>query len=342
MKIGSVDVRERVLVIAEIGANHEGSLDDAKRLIEAAARCGADAVKFQTYRADKIVAASEAQRRAHFRRLELSDADFQTLAQVAVEHGVVFLSTPFDVDSADLLDSLMPAFKIASGDLTATPLLAHVAGKGKPIILSTGMASLEEIADAICAVEEASPLGDKAPLALLHCVSAYPTPDRQANLNAIPYLRDRTGRVIGYSDHTLGIEACLAAVALGARIIEKHFTFDKTKTTMRDHQLSADPVDLAQMVQGIRRIEVMLGEGGKPLMEVERYNRVSMRRSLAARVTIRKGEVLTAKKLTVLRPGTGLAPSQVAEVIGKRASRDVQAGELLTAEAVERVVACGT
>lgn len=342
MKIGPHDVTEHVLVIAEIGANHEGSLDDAKRLIEAAARCGADAVKFQTYRADKIVAASEARRRAHFRRLELPDADFQTLAQVAVEQGVVFLSTPFDVDSADLLDPLMPAFKIASGDLTATPLLAHVARKGKPIILSTGMASLEEIADAICTVEETSPLGDKAPLALLHCVSAYPTPDRQANLNAIPYLRDRTGRLVGYSDHTLGIEACLAAVALGARIIEKHFTFDKTRTTMRDHQLSADSTDLAQMVQGIRRIEVMLGEGGKPLMEVERHNRVSMRRSLAARTAIPKGAVITTSLLTILRPGTGISPSAIDRIVGQRAARDIVAGEVLTPDMVAEMEPCAS
>lgn len=340
MKIGSIDVHERVLVIAEIGANHEGNLDEAKRLIEAAAKAGADAVKFQTYRAEKLVASSETQRRTHFRRLELTDEAFQTLAQVALEYGVIFLSTPFDVESVDLLDPLMPAFKIASGDLTAAPLVAHIASKGKPIILSTGMADLAEIAEAIGVIEDASPLGTEAPVVLLHCVSSYPTPDAEAQLQAIPYLRDRTGRLIGYSDHTLGIEACLAAVALGARVIEKHFTFDKSRTTMRDHQLSADPADLAQLVKGVRRIEAMLGECAKGLRSVESANRVSMRRSLAARVGIPAGTVIAASMLTVLRPGTGLAPSQIGDAVGHRAARALQPGEIVTADAIEGVAAC--
>ena len=340
MNIGSRNVKDQILVIAEIGANHEGNLDEAKRLIEAAAKCGADAVKFQTYRADKIVAVGETQRRAHFRRLELADEAFETLAQVALEHRVMFLSTPFDTESADLLDPLMPAFKVASGDLTATPLLAHIAGKGKPILLSTGMADMEEIIDAIDVIEGASPLGADAPLVLLHCVSSYPTPDASAHLNAIPYLRDRTGRSVGYSDHTLGIEACLAAVALGARVVEKHFTFDKSRATMRDHQLSADPTDLARLVAGIRRVEAMLGESGKILREVEAQNRVSMRRSLAARTAVHKGEVITPAMLTVLRPGTGLAPSKMHEVVGRRAVRDLQPGELLTVDALEGLTVC--
>ncbi len=340
MLIGTHDMDEKVFVIAEIGANHEGSLDEAKRLVEAAASCGADAVKFQTYRAEKIVAASEAQRRAHFRRLELSNADFQTLAQVALECGVVFLSTPFDVESADLLDPLMPAFKIASGDLTAAPLVAHIASKGKPILLSTGMADLEEITEAIGVIEDASPRGTQAPVVVLHCVTAYPTPDAQANLNSIPYLRDRTGRLVGYSDHTLGIEACLAAAALGARVIEKHFTFDKSRTTMRDHQLSADPADLSMLVKGIRRIEAMLGEAGKALREAEAQNRVSMRRSLAARTAIPKGTMITPSMLTVLRPGSGLSPSRLLEVVGQRAARDLHSGEILTAEVLEGAATC--
>ena len=340
MKIGSLDIHERVLVIAEIGANHEGNLDEAKRLIEAAAKAGADAVKFQTYRAEKIVASSETQRRTHFRRLELTDEAFQTLAQVALEYGVMFLSTPFDVESVDLLDPLMPAFKIASGDLTAAPLVAHIASKGKPIILSTGMAELAEIAEAIGVIEESSPLGAESPVVLLHCVSSYPTPDAEAQLNAIPYLRDRTGRLIGYSDHTLGIEACLAAVALGARVIEKHFTFDKGRTTMRDHQLSADPADLVQLVKGVRRIEAMLGECAKGLRGVESANRVSMRRSLAARVGIPGGTVITASMLTVLRPGTGLSPALLTQITGCRAAQDIRPGELLTPEMIAQELGC--
>jgi N-acetylneuraminate synthase/N,N'-diacetyllegionaminate synthase len=340
MNIGTFDLERRIFVIAEIGANHEGSLDEAKRLIEAAARCGADAVKFQTYRAEKIVAVTETQRRAHFKRLELSEQEFAALAQEAGNHGVVFLSTPFDRESADFLDGLMPAFKVASGDLTATPLLEHIAAKGKPILLSTGMADIEEILEAVRTIERANPGGVKAPMVLLHCVSSYPTPDEQANLMAIPYLQDQTGRSVGYSDHTLGIEACLAAVALGARVIEKHFTFDKGRTTFRDHQLSADPADLSRLVNGIRRVEAMLGEPGKRPGAAESQNRLAMRRSLAAARPIAKGERITREMLTVLRPGTGLAPSHMDEIVGLRAMRDLAAGELLTADAVDEVGTC--
>ena len=340
MKIGSLNLVDRVMIIAEIGANHEGSLDEAKRLIEAAARCGADAVKFQTYRAEKIVAVSETQRRAHFKRLELSERDFAALAQEAGSQGVKFLSTPFDRDSADFLDGLVPAFKVASGDLTATPLLAHIASKGKPILLSTGMAVIEEILEAVRTIERASPRGAEAPVVLLHCVSAYPTPDEQANLMAIPYLRDQAGRLVGYSDHTLGVEACQAAVALGARVVEKHFTFDKGRTTFRDHQLSADPADLSRIVAGIRRIEAMLGEAEKRPVAAESQNRLAMRRSLAAACPIAKGDRITREMLTVLRPGTGLAPSRMDEIVGLRATRDLAAGELLTSGAVEEVGTC--
>ena len=340
LRIGRTSLEDRVFVIAEIGANHEGSLNEAKRLIEAAARCGADAVKFQTYRAETIVAVTETQRRAHFKRLELSEQEFAALAQEAGNHGVVFLSTPFDRESADFLDGLMPAFKVASGDLTATPLLAHIASKGKPILLSTGMADIEEVLEAVRTIERASPRGVGAPVVLLHCVSSYPTPDEQANLMAIPFLRNRAGRLVGYSDHTLGVEACHAAVALGARVIEKHFTFDKGRTTFRDHQLSADPADLSRLVAGIRRIEAMLGEARKRPAAAESQNRLTMRRSLAAACPIAKGETITLEMLTVLRPGTGLAPSRMDDVVGLRAMRDLAAGELLTNDAVEEVGTC--
>jgi|CXWL01.1.fsa_nt_gi N-acetylneuraminate synthase/N,N'-diacetyllegionaminate synthase len=335
MKIGSIALENQVFIIAEIGANHEGSVEEALRMIEAAAQCGVDAVKFQTYRAEKIVASSEIQRRQHFKRLELTDADFRRLAQESAARGLVFLSTPFDRDSADMLDPLMPAFKVASGDLTCGPLLSHIATKGKPILLSTGMADMGEIYEAIEIIEQASPFGQRAPLALLHCVSAYPTPDEQANLLAIRRLQATTGRMVGYSDHTLGIEACVAAVALGVRVIEKHFTLDKSRSTFRDHQLSADPADLTALVTGVRRIEAMLGTGDKAPAAGEAANRLSMRRSLAAAVVIAKGQVLTVEMLTQLRPGTGLPSAMLDRVIGLRVSRDVGEGELLTIADVE-------
>ncbi len=335
-----LDLERRVFVIAEIGANHEGRVEAAIRMIDAAARCGVDAVKFQTYRADTIVSPAQADRWRHFKRLELREEDFLALSAHAGRRGVVFLSTPFDAVSVDFLSPLVPAFKVASGDLTAHPLLTRIATKGKPILLSTGMATLEEIRDAVQVIERGHPAGASAPITLLHCVSAYPTPDDHANLCAIPHLREHLGRTVGYSDHTLGIEACLAAVALGARVIEKHFTLDKTRTTLRDHQLSADPADMAALVSGVRRIETMRGDGAKGTLSCETENRVSMRRSLAAAVDIAEGQTIARDMLTVLRPGTGLAPSELEAVVGLRAARSIHAGELLTADAVEGMRIC--
>lgn len=336
------DVTRHVLIIAEIGANHEGNVQEAHRLIDLAASCGVDAVKFQTYHAEKIVARSEPQRRDHFRRVSLASHVFRDLADHAQEKHLIFLSTPFDHESVDLLAPLVPAFKVASGDLTAVPLLEHIARQGKPVLVSTGMATLDDIISAIHIITGAHPEGLGAQIVLLHCVSAYPTPDAEANLQSISFLHAHTGRVIGYSDHTLGTPACLAAVALGARVIEKHFTADKSRSSFRDHQLSADPEDMAMLVHSIRRIEQMVGEFRKEPTESEASNRVTMRRSLAAAVAIPRGATFTKDHLTVLRPGTGLPPSRLEWVLGRRATHDLLAGELLTADTVEREASCNT
>ena len=246
MNIGNCDLTKSTFIIAEVGANHEGNLEVAKELVKVAAKTGADAVKFQTYHADKIVVKSERERYEHFQRFELKDEEFMQLAKLAKERNLIFLSTPFDIEAVDFIDKLVPAFKISSGDITYLPLIEHVARKNKPILLSTGMSNVEEIWQAIETVKRAnSKLIEEEKLILLHCITSYPTKIEEANLRAIPFMKKTFRLPVGYSDHTLGFDACLYAVALGASVIEKHFTLDKYNREFRDHQLSADVEDMA-------------------------------------------------------------------------------------------------
>jgi N-acetylneuraminate synthase/N,N'-diacetyllegionaminate synthase len=334
MIIGSVDLGARPLVIAEIGANHEGDVEVAKTMIREAARAGADAVKFQTYTADKIVARTETARFAHFQKLSLPETAFVELANEAQSVGVMFLSTAFDLDAVDLLDPLVPAFKVASGDLTFVQLVERVAATGKPILLSTGMGSFDEIDEALVVIQRAAKL-TRAELAtrvvLLHCVSSYPTAPSDANLLVIPRLRDRFGVPVGYSDHTLGILGCTAAVALGACVVEKHFTLQKEGRTLRDHQLSADVADLTALVASIGSVTTMLGSGDKSLPVCERENLTGARRSVSARVDIKAGRVITSEQLTCLRPGGGLPPASLPSVVGRISSVDIPAGHQISA-----------
>lgn len=337
MKIGGIDITTRPLVVAEIGANHEGDIEAAKVMIREAARAGADAVKFQTYKAEKVVARTEEARFAHFQRLSLPDSAFVELAAEAKTNGVLFLSTAFDLDAVEFLEPLMPASKVASGDLTFLPLLERVAQKSKPILLSTGMASLKEIQVALDTIQRAAQISRdelSERVVLLHCVSSYPTAPEEANLRAIRRLRDEFGVPVGYSDHTLGILACIAAVAMGACVIEKHFTLQKEGRTFRDHQLSADPADMLELTTSLRTLATMLGTGEKVPMPSEQANRVSMRRSLAARTDIKAGDLISADQLTCLRPGTGLPPSRLQDVLGQVALQDIPAGHLIPMTAV--------
>lgn len=337
MKIGGIDITTRPLVIAEIGANHEGDIEAAKVMIREAARTGADAVKFQTYKAAKMVAWDESERFAHFQRLSLPDSAFEELAAEATANGLLFLSTPFDVEAVEFLNALVPAFKIASGDLTFLPLLERVAEKKKPVLLSTGMASLQEIQAALETIRRAGKiergeLGGR--VVLLHCVSSYPTAPEEANLLAVRRLSDEFGLPVGYSDHTLGILACIGAVALGACVIEKHFTLQKEGRTFRDHQLSADVAEMTELVASLRTLAMMFGSGEKVPAPSEEASRISMRRSLAARTDIKAGDVISAEQITCLRPGTMLPPSLLPEVIGHVALHDIPAGHLIPASAI--------
>jgi N,N'-diacetyllegionaminate synthase len=318
-----------VFVVAEIGINHDGSVSHAERLIDAAAESGADAVKFQSYRVDRLLIPSR-ERYAQqmdgsesayqmLRRCELSWEDQAKLKQHADARGVLFMSTPFDEESADFLDTLgVPVFKIASADITHVPLLRHIAAKGKPILLSTGMSFLSEVADAIYVLRSS---GAKEIL-LMHCVSAYPAGPQHMNLRALQTLQSYFELSVGLSDHSEGILLPLVAVSLGAVLLEKHFTLDKNAPGP-DHKASMDPNDLKLLIKSLREVEASLGDGRKRPSEVEEESRLFSRRSIVAAVDIRAHETIAQWMLAFKRPGSGLEPRHWEKVIGMTARRNI-------------------
>ena len=329
----------RVQIIAEAGVNHNGSLELAKQLVEAAAKAGADAVKFQTFTADNLVSkqAPKAEYQTQttnqdesqyemLKRLELDLDAHKALLQHCLEKGVEFLSTPFDLKSIELLDNLgLKTFKIGSGEITNLPYLRKIGGLGKKIILSTGMADLGEIEDALEVLEQAGTPWDK--ITVLHCNTEYPTPMQDVNLRAMQTIAAAfPGLQVGYSDHTLGIEVPIAAAAMGARILEKHFTLDKTMEGP-DHKASLEPGDLAAMVQAVRNIELAMGTGGKRPSPSELPNKATVRKSIVANQDIHKGEAIRPEMLGVKRPGNGISPMLWDQVLGKVAEKDFQADE---------------
>lgn len=335
MKIGAVDLSREVMVIGEIGNNHEGDIGLAREMILAAAAAGVHAVKFQTIQPDQLVSAGQSARLEQLGRFAFTPDQFAELAAIARAAGTVFLSTPFSPEVVPWLDELVPAFKIASGDNNYASLLAAVAATGKPVLLSTGMAGLAEIREACRIIETAAKASNRSTeIALLHCVSAYPTPPGQANLCAIDTLAKETGRVVGYSDHTLGIEAAVLSVALGARIIEKHFTLSKTQSEFRDHALSADPAEMTELVRRVRLAQELLGTGEKLPQEAEAPVVAAARRSVVARRDLPAGHVLTEHDLEWLRPGGGLMPGQESVVLGHRLLRPAARGDMLLPDMV--------
>ena len=331
MRIGSHDTVRHVIVVAEIGNNHEGDFAVARQLIDAAADAGVDAVKFQTARADLFISPADPDRRKRFASYEFSPAQWAELSAQARHRGLLFMSTPLDLVSLEMLTPLVDAVKIASGDVTFAPLLDAAAATRKPLVLSSGAASLDEVAAAVTRVRGRwASLQHAGELAVLHCVSAYPTPADEAQLRVIPTLVDRLGVTAGYSDHVAGIDAAVAAVALGARVIEKHFTLDKNYSAFRDHQLSADPEDMRVLVERVRAIEPMLGNAVKAIQPSERANQPAIRRSIAAAADLPAGHVLGTADLIWIRPGTGLAPGQEHLLIGRALVRGVRAGAQLS------------
>lgn len=331
MIVETFDSSKKVLVVAEIGNNHEGSFDTAQEMIGRAAKAGADAVKLQTIIPEQLVHSSDTARLEILRRFQFSFAQFEALARTARDSGVIFFSTPFDLQSARFLNSIQNVFKIASGDNNFMQLIECVATFSKPMFVSTGLADLDLLQRIYSATNAIwSKNGVNPGFAFLHCVCSYPAPPDQANLGAIQKLKAHfPGAIIGYSDHTLGLEAATFAVAAGARIIEKHFTLDKNHSEFRDHQLSADPQDFRQLVASIRRIEDLHGSGEITPQPCEEGNRAPVRRSIAAAQDLAAGTMLTAAHITWVRPGTGIPPGEESAVLGRTITRSLAQGEMI-------------
>ena len=328
MQIQNFNTKEKVFIIAEIGNNHEGSYALAEEMIGLAADAGADAVKFQTFIPGRLVSAQQKERTHQLKKFQLSYNEFGKLAKVAKNQDVIFLSTPFDIDSVLFLNDVVPAFKIASGDNDFFPLIEVIAETGKPIMMSTGFADIQQIIKSKTLIEKIWTQQDIIQdLAILHCVSAYPVEPKFANLKAIQTLRESLDCTIGFSDHSLGTNAAIASVGLGSRIIEKHFTIDKHFSDFRDHQLSADPKEMKQLIQSVREVEKMLGSGDKVPQVPEIDSATQVRRSIVAKHPLSEGHIFQWDDITWIRPGGGLDPGEEQRIIGKRLNQDVQMGE---------------
>lgn len=328
-------------LIAEAGVNHNGNLEMALQLVDVAVTAGVDAVKFQTFSATRVVVRDAPKARyqkeatgsdeSHFemlRKLELSPKAHRKIQTYCQKRGIIFLSTPFDEESSDLLEDLdVPAFKIPSGEITNLPFLAHVARKGKPLVVSTGMSTMGEVEAAVAAIR----LAGNLKIALLHCVSAYPAQAAEANLSAMQTMAKAFGVPIGYSDHTLGTEVALAAVALGAQILEKHFTLDRSLPGP-DHRASLEPDELRTLVRGIRTVESAIGHGRKEPMPTEADVAEVSRKSIVAARDIPAGALVTRDLLMMKNPGTGWPSSMLGQVVGRITTKNIPADTLLTEE----------
>lgn len=328
----------KTYIIAEAGVNHNGDITVAKEMILEAKKAGADAVKFQTFVTEKLVSkqapkadyqmkitSQEETQYQMLKKLELSFDDFIELSEYANKLDIDFLSTPFDDESIDFLSQLvMPFWKIPSGEITNKPYLMKIANTKKPIILSTGMSTMEEIEMALEVFHDYH----RENIILLHCNTEYPTPYNDVNLNAMVTMKEKFNVKVGYSDHTEGIAVPIAAVALGAAVIEKHFTLDKTLPGP-DHKASLEPQELTQMVTTIRNIEKAMGDGVKKPSESEKKNISVARKSIVAKHNIKKGEVFSEENLTVKRPGNGISPMKWHDVLGQMAIRDFNEDEMI-------------
>ncbi|MBW3544679.1 MAG: N-acetylneuraminate synthase [Bacteroidetes bacterium] len=334
-------MQNRTLIIAEAGVNHNGDINLAKQLIDVAAQAGADFVKFQTFKADKLV--SKEAKKADYqeknlndgdqsqynmlKKLELSEDQHHELLQYSQVKGIKFLSTGFDEESIDFLEQLgIALFKVPSGEITNLPYLKHIASKNRPIILSTGMATLGEIEAALHVLQAVNPGLD---VTILHCNTEYPTPMADVNLKAMNTIRSAFGVKIGYSDHTLGIEVPIAAVAMGATVVEKHFTTDRNLPGP-DHKASLEPSELQAMVAAIRNIEQAIsGSGRKQPSPSEAKNKSIARKSIHVKRDVLSGEPFTMENLVMKRPGDGISPMQLALVLGRKSTKNLSAGEKL-------------
>ena len=336
MQIGKHKTDEKVFIVAEIGNNHEGDFGLASEMILLAADAGVDAVKFQSIVPDRLVSHKDKNRINQLARFRLTAEQQLKLSQQAEANGIAFMSTPFDLETVGFLDSIVPAFKIASGDNDFWPLIDCVTQTGKPLIISMGLAQTNDAQSVIDFVEaSAGGHGISTPeIALLHCVACYPTPPEQAGISGIAQLA-RFGVTVGYSDHTMGVRAVELAVAAGARIIEKHFTIDNNHSEFRDHKLSADPEEMKALVKSVREIEVMMGGKDVFVQPCELANEKPMRRSISANRNISAGEIVQEKDLCWLRPRRGLKPGKEDFVCGQKLTKPIAYGEPFTLEHFE-------
>ena len=324
-------------IVAEAGVNYENDMETAKTMIREAKANGADAIKFQTYKAEKIAARESPAywdtgktQREFFQRFDhFGEDEFRELAAHAKQQDIIFMSTPFDDEAVDFLDELMPLFKISSSDITNLPFIRKISQCKKPIFLSVGASTVDEIRQAVDTIQAEK----NNPLVLLHCVLSYPTPYEKANLRSIPYLQQTfPDQLIGYSDHTLpdpDLTVLLTAALLGAVVLEKHFTLDKTLPN-NDHYHAMDPTDLGNFTKKLDFVLPLLGTYDKTVLEVEKPARQFARRSLVTRQAIKKGTTLTRDLLTYKRPATGISPSEIDKVLGKKAARDLEEDHILT------------
>lgn len=327
----------KTLIIAEAGVNHNGDLNIAKRLVEKAKNAGADIVKFQTFDPNQLASKKAEMAKYQKDNLGVDDSQLSMLRKLALNYdsfielsvyckkiGIKFLSTPFDIQSISFLDNLQDIWKIPSGEITNYPYLVEIAKTKKSVILSTGMSTLDEIDAALKVLKD----NGSSDISILHCNTQYPTPYSDVNLKALHTLKNKFGLKVGYSDHTQGIEVPIAAVALGAEIIEKHFTLDRNMEGP-DHKASLEPKELADMVRTIRNIEKALGDGEKKVTDSEKSNLNIVRKSIVAKTDIKSGELLSVENITTKRPGTGISPMLWNEVIGTRAIRDFSVDECI-------------
>lgn len=332
--------KKRTTIIAEAGVNHNGSIQTAKELIKVAAHAGADIVKFQTFKAESLL--TKKAEKAHYQKaitsveetqfdmiknLELNEAAHFDLMKYAEKEKIQFLSTPFDTESIQLLDKLgIPIYKIPSGEINNLPYLRDISKRGKPVIISTGMSKMDEIRSAIDILTQSSLSKDD--ITVLHCNTEYPTPIHDVNLNAMVNMGNELDVSVGYSDHTLGIEVAIAAVALGAEVIEKHFTLDRSFSGP-DHSASLEPDELKSMVTSIRNIEFALGDGIKRPSKSEKKNIPIARKSIVAKIDINKGDLFSEDNLSTKRPGTGISPMYWDDLIGRIAEKSFQKDDLI-------------
>ena len=324
-------LKKKTIVVAEIGNNHEGDFNIAKKLIDEAKKCGVDAVKFQTFEPDSFIYKKDKKRLKQIKKFQFSFEQFKKLSQYTKKKNLIFLSTPFDIKSAKFLNKIQDIFKISSGDNTFYPLLKLVAGFNKTIILSTGLINYKEIKNTVRFINNIwkKKKHNNKKLILLHCVSSYPVKDKDANLKSITFLKNNMKKnIIGYSDHTIGINAAIGSVCLGARVIEKHFTLDNKYSKFRDHELSLNPKDMKKLVAEIKKTESQMGHYEKKIGKEEKKNINATRRSIGASKAIKKNKKINLEDLIWVRSSKGLKPGEEKKIL-KKSKKNYQVGDLL-------------